>query len=778
MILQNAMIITKNASSSGAGNNNFGQYSRQEDTPLLLMPSDSLFESVEKEAIFSGMKDNVISAIRYREILLAHLRDSIYSMHQKSLSGILDSLIALHEISLSVVESIIELDSMPRGTAIDVSGEKCMTTFLWEGKNYLLKMLSDAKFLCKAQLVLDLISPKTNLRRNPFLVPHTVDEIIIHNRQDERNPSQSSRIRKIRIDIEKVPWKVDLVRLERASERIIFEERRTKYGYGDEKNIVHVVPVDHKHAKNIVELRLPPPPALKMSEVEDVLLSPKLSFDDALIICVLKLLFGEEVDASIGREEISRQTVYRIARGHFEDIVAIFEGLGSRDRRHAIFVDRFLLVAIQSTILRYLDKAELQKSHQNETMSELMKWLLEILTLRSQEEYSHDDRGLAKKSMVKKSDKGQIHFQNDMRVSKELCAVAEEHVLHESEETVEETKDDDSAETTLVPVPLWCAVSASEGSKDMRIEVGEVTRQLCPGDKVRICHPYLSLDYTIAPDMSNFLNKGVFSTIEEYDHTPLLTSEFIVEEDSSSRLHDPQAKYKESMKDRSNEKIFIPCTRATILDLASQREFDVITHENIDDRSPLSFRQMRLWKLVPNELDKRLEWRREYDNGLVQWRDMYSNSSHIGEHFRVKWQLNKIERDCFDPISDPKTCIHEHRLQYFEQVPLVEIISETFRTVCNHWHPVSSSIDIFKWAKLARSMKFLSRVKNANHEVDMAFFRHSHKRKLDLSQFHAVLIDMASIKYPSIRYDPQVSFIIPSFYNTTFLPFLSVLHPC
>ena len=47
-------------------------------------------------------------------------------------------------------------------------------------------------------------------------------------------------------------------------------------------------------------------------------------------------------------------------------------------------------------------------------------------------------------------------------------------------------------------------------------------------------------------------------------------------------------------------------------------------------------------------------------------------------------------------------------------------------------------------------MKFLSNVKNANHEIDMAFVRRNQDRKLDLARFHAIFDDIASIQYPSL----------------------------
>ena len=123
----------------------------------------------------------------------------------------------------------------------------------------------------------------------------------------------------------------------------------------------------------------------------------------------------------------------------------------------------------------------------------------------------------------------------------------------------------------------------------------------------------------------------------------------------------------------------------------------------------------------------------------------------------VRMNLSDVEKLCYDSITNPDISAQQQRLHYFEKVDLRSIIVETYKCVCQ-WHPVTASIDNVKWAKLARKMEFLASVKNSNHEVDMAFFRHSSNRKLDLKQFQRVLEDMALLKYPSRKFSQNVRF--------------------
>ena len=47
----------------------------------------------------------------------------------------------------------------------------------------------------------------------------------------------------------------------------------------------------------------------------------------------------------------------------------------------------------------------------------------------------------------------------------------------------------------------------------------------------------------------------------------------------------------------------------------------------------------------------------------------------------------------------------------------------------------------------------MSSMKNAKHEIDMAFVRHNQDRKLDLARFHSILKDIASMQYPALPID-------------------------
>jgi len=188
---------------------------------------------------------------------------------------------------------------------------------------------------------------------------------------------------------------------------------------------------------------------------------------------------------------------------------------------------------------------------------------------------------------------------------------------------------------------------------------------------------------------------------------------------------------------------------------------------------------LREWKLIHKSEDKRLLWRRLYDEGKVPWFPIYDNlnfdltqtKSTFAIYFHVKKYWDEVEIACQDDVchSDDEN-IHQQRLHYFETIGFSFIIKETYQATCS-WYPISSYIDSVKWSKLAKKMNFFSSMKNVAHEVDMAFHRHSKERKMDLSGFESVLRELAYMRYPPPLYEHDVRWqvILTLFITTTYL---------
>lgn len=327
----------------------------------------------------------------------------------------------------------------------------------------------------------------------------------------------------------------------------------------------------------------------------------------------------------------------------------------------------------------------------------------------------------------------------------------ERNISEQSDETVPRKRFPDIPLCrTFVPLPVYMLVSTREGATTLEIKEYEDIQELIPGDFIRITHPYYSHNYMIESVTNNVIHID-----KAIDYTPFLMRKLDDREDTIERLHNPNKNHTSKSLLRENIPL-IPLTESTIFSAESSKIINALTLQNIDERPYLCLLQTRVWKLVHVHHDKRLWWRRQHDDGLVPWYKEFHEQSGFIRNLNVDVNLCELEKLCFDSCLNPDQSIHQQRVHYFEKVSIDDIIDETFRVVCA-WYPKGSTIDIFKWAKLARSMKFLSTMRNSNHEVDMAFLRRQSQKKLTLKQFKSVLIDMAILRFPPPRYNESES---------------------
>lgn len=253
-------------------------------------------------------------------------------------------------------------------------------------------------------------------------------------------------------------------------------------------------------------------------------------------------------------------------------------------------------------------------------------------------------------------------------------------------------------------IPLPFLVNVTQGSKSVNVSSfspHRVDNHLKPADVIRIRNVHYPDNLKVSSDPSILITASEFILEKSY------VSKMCVEKEADSNVSDIQ--------------------------------------ENL-----------KIWKLIPQKNDKRRKWRRQYDDGDISWVSEYSDFDGYTENFRIKIKWKDVEEYCRDCLCDPENSIHQQRVFYFEEVSILKIIEETFHLICQ-WHPVSNAIDNVKWSKLARKMRFLSKVKNSGHEVDMAFVRQikaRKERKLSLDMFIATLQDIALLQYPSHRSEP------------------------
>lgn len=750
---------------------------RENEQDGILSPSGKLFNKMNQEVTLHSLKEDVISSIRNRESLINRTRELLVIENAKSREKVHSKINdeaksnhfkkrfrALHNASLCVVEAIIKIDLMSLECRESTNGEiqNNNYTFCWMGQNYLTKMISDLQFICNFKEMMAILLPeKKSLYRNPFLIALDMDEVVGY---DPDTSSSSSELKKARMT--RTSWDINLPRIKHAASRILFEEHRAVYGYN---NAIHVFPKStNERGRNYIDITLPPSPQLDPKELEAVITSEDLKFDDALVIACVRLLLGCDIKGvEIKGQTISKHAVYKLARQPYDIITQELFAQGNDVK--IIWVEKKNLHNIYMMLIRNLFKEELLTLETSRPLYSLKTWLFNVVSkewemkgsvcmaegneLNARKNNDHtagtktnqtkrSSHAMSKK-LVLISQSDSINDDNDMKPSK----------ISVSNPSISSEKDYTDGREEKSPVPLWITVSIPQGGHKVNVTKGKLEESICIGDIVRIGHPYHSGNYTVSKvdDSCFFITEAFVNQTSMLQHqskedSTMISTSFSSEIDNKENLQHNIAssvKAEPSSRFQKNDKNYA-----------------------ID---------ARVWKIVNCSDDQRLEWRKDYDNGFVPW--FPTTEEELQAHFRIKLHWKDVEKYCNNSVCDPDYCVHQQRLHYFEKVSLDDIIRETYESICHSWHPITPMIDNVKWAKLARTMKFLSNVKNANHEVDMAFFRHSHQRKLDLKRFKAVLLDMALQKYSSSKYCARVSYI-GDFYHIKNEPFHLLLLKC
>lgn len=718
---------------------------------VLLMPSQSFFEKLDDDVSTNALHEKVSNLILYREKLLDIIQGNTAPSDIEGQNELQELLYKLHATSIGIVEAIIAAESLKCHEDQQIDGK---TTFLWNGENYLLKMLTDLQFMRQIPNVKDILgSDGKAFHRNPFLLPLDVSF--------EINDSTAKIL-------ERVPWEINIDSVKRGSRRILMEEKRSLYEDGNSIEVTRTNGV----GEGVTLLTVCPPFPLNSEEIRDLLHSPQLNYDNDLVLYHVWLLICADYtyQDSIQSAQLAKTRVDSVVRTELENILLQYDMFTNGPRK--VNISKSAAIVIYSMILRHLLKLELLQIKSSEPFAKIKIWLLSIVSRTFRLSSTKIDVALLQfhrdTSTVNDCSLNPLKTMDTVALkdSTNASTILHDHEAIEHEPNPSKCLNAHKRQKEMqllkdhTSVPIWCTVSVTEGCRKLKVNGRKYHQDILPGDKIRIGHPLHSINYTVCankdePSGARSKDCSYICISEPFDYSPVLYELFKEKDESVELLHDPH--FKTRQKTAQPEK-FHPLTSLTILESSSEEAFEDTRQEfahHASTRPSLSFAKIRIWKLVSMELDRRLQWRRDFDNGFVPWYDLPLDAVKC-EHFRVELDVSNVEKDCFDSISNPYPCVHQQRLHYFERVHLDGIIIETYDTVCN-WHPVSSSIDIFKWAKLARGMKFLSRVKNSNHEVDMAFLRHSNNRTLDLNRFKSVLLDMASLNFPSSRYDSRVS---------------------
>ncbi|KAL7551886.1 hypothetical protein ACHAWF_015097 [Thalassiosira exigua] len=721
-----------------------------------------------------ALSEEVLRTIHDREALIERLellrRDQSSNLPSRR-HRVQRLLYGIHHASLAAVEAIaawnlgvqdawrrkrtIETHASASGAsagdpALSSADAPCpFNVFYWNGQSYLQKMISDLDFAGEMAEAISILGSGVSFHRNPFFLPLDVDQLGCLASLELTTPA----------------WKdVDAKRIRRAAFVILLDERHRNEisSRSDPTDRGREVNCIRRDGLASAKFR-PPKLDVKDLEVFTDMTDPPAAV--AVTICCAHLALGS-VDADVSDKliyltkdillKIFRQPLIGLIRKarafnplrhhcHKEEsmnvinIIAPFVLHPKLDLEHMPTISDsvvYLSAWLRALAMRYVDGDVVMKN--SNAVDRIFRDLESDHLRGRQNELCSGD---AKKSYPEDSNKENECTCKNASVQTEEVSPSKQKP-NPRQHILDTILGDGIESKILVPLPVAVTVNLREGSPRVTVNGDlEEARTLKPGDAIRIYDARESSNWIVATSPSVSDDGSITFRLEvAYDHSRILAHETMARNDILNRLCYP---YKKDADGTPFHKPHEP------LSTHDERTRHVACDANESIHSPSRIMEARIWRLVPLEEDSRTAWKREYDDGTIPWESDNAGSGNRATHFRVPVSLETIERSCVDSPYALDKCVHQQRVNYFESVPLSNVIDEAFHNVCR-WHPKGTLIDNVKWAKLSRKMKFLSNVKNSKHEIDMAFVRHNQDRKLDLSRFHAIFDDIASIQHPPL----------------------------
>lgn len=726
-----------------------------------------------------ALTDDVLHNIHNRESLI----DRLEKLHRESSlargNRIQRLLYGIHNSSLAVVEATtawnqskqhewyrrknIEhhvlsttADDDPVTTRNQIIGERCpFNIFVWNGDNYLKKMLSDLDFIRDIPEAFSFLGSSTVYHRNPFLLPIGIDDIVFRGTASVVN----------------LPWKdVNIHRVQQAAFVILLDEYHREVAASrnalsvSENNRGDSIYTNRRDAMNSARFY---PPELNVGDLTACANMVDPPATTVVAVCCAQLLLNcVDEDITDNLIFLTKTIVLKICRLPLNGLVRRARSFNPLQRH-----DPNMIKIVYAFVMHEKMDPDSMVDTSNEIVY-LSMWLRTVVKRHGEIVFASNisvsaDKVIAeleadnqrrviktkelnvRASVVKSPSPCDINKENEDNCRN--VAVQTEDVAKEPINFNSKASCSSSGSSHLVPIPIAITVDLIEGSPTVYINGGgglDVANTLTQGDVVRIYDAHESMDWKISePPMIHSDGRVAFTLSSAYCHARLEAKAKQTRDDTINRLCYPYRKeYGSPSKNETVSEEYVS-------------HHDVASDMQSSFRSPLHVREAKLWKLVPQGKDSRPEWRRAYDDGSVPWTNDNAGSNNHDKHFRVRVSLEMVERSCKDLPYPLRQCVHQQRVNYFEGVPLSTVIDEAFHAVCR-WHPKGTLIDNVKWAKLSRQMRFLSSIKNAKHEIDMAFVRHNNYRKLDLSRFHAIFEDIASIQHPSLPIEEALAKVV------------------
>ena len=179
-----------------------------------------------------------------------------------------------------------------------------------------------------------------------------------------------------------------------------------------------------------------------------------------------------------------------------------------------------------------------------------------------------------------------------------------------------------------------------------------------------------------------------------------------------------------------------------------------------DEETNPVWNEVWIWKCVPPDEDNRPKWRRLYDDGVIPYQYIYTDSVEYFKHFKVKVPYSYLEVLVSDVRCQDMT-YYAQRVNEMSTLPLDYYTKLAFTNICDWFPQYSKGLESSKFIKLLRQIKIFPDITKASRigQMDIIFQKEVKgengivEKYVNYTGFCRLLQEVALIRFPAIPGD-------------------------
>ncbi|CAM9748803.1 unnamed protein product [Chrysoparadoxa australica] len=165
--------------------------------------------------------------------------------------------------------------------------------------------------------------------------------------------------------------------------------------------------------------------------------------------------------------------------------------------------------------------------------------------------------------------------------------------------------------------------------------------------------------------------------------------------------------------------------------------------------APLVVQMQRVWKMVPSSRDTRPRWLKEYEDGTIQYKLEFSNSSEKEVHFGAPMPWHILEQYVADQAPTHRYSVLRpyQRVDFFKALSIPDFLQIAFAEIVKQFpETIGGGLDSRKWHKLMASLGIFDDIRDSQRhmELDKIYRTRTRQYKHEVHKYHHELAKLES----------------------------------